>query len=609
MKKLLYIFILTAVVFAGCDPMEDIYDNIDENQPLVNVQKIEGTINAEQYKELSGIALAMATNKTDSAAAKSIETEMAFNSTWPADVILPKMLANQYHTIDDRSSYMATYNEEIGEPAIVAEYEGADSYYLNRDDYATVDDDSKLAEGFYPGVEASDYIPSILDNNISNPVDGDLLLVNYNYYLSTPMVDKATIFEESFNGSLGTFSGQSVSGDQVWVASSYSSDEFAKMSGYSNGSRYENEDWLVSSEIDLSEQNGNISIQIRQAINYFKPDVSTKPLTDFVKFYISTDYVDDVTTAAWTELTVNTLPEGTGWTFVDTEEIDIATYAGEKIHFAFKYISEADNSDATVTWEVDWFKVIGTGVTGDIDKRTDMYTYDGGWELDENIMVLNTSDYDAMGAPGKYNNFSSSSAPENYLPEYLAANIQYSQEGDEILVGYKYYSGGTNFYVDNYIFSNGIWIKESEIVEVTNQFLFNGIEWFFDPTVTYKMTSSDYKMIVDYVKANINESYIDKFGTGESYYGASAYHKNFDIENDGSYDKKVFAKWQEAVKAGVNVWLTLKYPDAVAQVKGVDVFYNITINTYDGEDKADYTLAFQCTGPATFTYTNGLPEK
>ena len=605
MKKFLNIAILAALFgLWSCEDVTDDFANLDEKSAVTYKPSLEGTISSAQYEELSATALAMATNKADSSAAEDIASDLAFNSTWGADKLIPSMLIAQYYTIDEGASYNATYNEVIGESEIVTEYEGAGSYYLNRDDYATVDDDTKLAEGFYPGAEVVDYVPSILENSISNPVDGDHLLVNYNYYLSTPTVDKATIFEESFNGSLGTFTGKSVTGDQVWEASSYGSDEYAKMSGYSSGSRYENEDWLVSSEIDLSEQSGNVAIQVSQAINYFYDDVN--PLTDFIKFYVSTDYADDVTSATWTELTVNTLPEGNNWTFIETEEVDISAYAGQKIFVAFKYISEADNNDATTTWEIDWFKVIGTGVTGDIDKRTDMYTYDGGWELDEDIMVLNASDYDAMGAPGKYNNFSSSSAPENYLPEYLASNIKYAQESDEILVGYKYYSGGTKFYVDNYIYNNGIWAKESEITEVTSQFLFDGTKWYFDPTVTYEMTKTDYQMIVDYVKANVSADYIDKYGTGESYYGVSAYYGNFDTVDDGSYDNTVFSKWEDAVIGGVSTWLPLKYPEATAQVNGVDVYYNIIVSAYDGgSDNVNYMLTYQCTGPATFTLTEG----
>ena len=52
-------------------------------------------------------------------------------------------------------------------------------------------------------------------------------------------------------------------------------------------------------------------------------------------------------------------------------------------------------------------------------------------------------------------------------------------------------------------------------------------------------------------------------------------------------------------------FLPAKFPNAVAQVDGIDVNYKITFVTYGGSDGGTYTITFQCTksGPnPEFTY-------
>jgi hypothetical protein len=63
---------------------------------------------------------------------------------------------------------------------------------------------------------------------------------------------------------------------------------------------------------------------------------------------VSTDYVDTVDSATWTELTLSSWPAGSNWTFSQSTA-DLAPYLGQTIHIGFKYTSS--NSSAA-TWEV-----------------------------------------------------------------------------------------------------------------------------------------------------------------------------------------------------------------------------------------------------------------
>jgi len=211
-----------------------------------------------------------------------------------------------------------------------------------------------------------------------------------------------------------------------------------------------------------------------------------------------------------------------------------------------------------------------------------------------------------MGAPGNYDNFSSSDDPDNYLPQLLEQKYPYAQEGARMAVVYKYYSGGTQTRADEYHFEGGNWMKYDPVEVRTDQYLKTASGWLFDPTVLYTMTAADYQLIVDYVKNNIGEEYVSSYGNNETYYGANAYYLEFQIGS--AYYDSSFESWEEAVKEAIGTaFLPEKFPDAVSQVEGVDVNYVVTFGAYLNS-MVNYTITFQCTkaGPnPEFTYVEG----
>jgi len=156
------------------------------------------------------------------------------------------------------------------------------------------------------------------------------------------------VFTETFDSDLGAFTPYSVTGDnQVWhFDSSYG----AVMSGHdlNNNTDYANEDWLISSAINLSEY-PNVILSFRHALNY----ITANGYND-TEVYICDDY-DGVsnpnTSGSWTKLTGITYPSGHNWTFIDSGNIDISGYGSNShVFIAFKYTST--NADAC-TWELD----------------------------------------------------------------------------------------------------------------------------------------------------------------------------------------------------------------------------------------------------------------
>ncbi len=150
------------------------------------------------------------------------------------------------------------------------------------------------------------------------------------------------LFVEDFKEDLGTFSTYSVTGDQVWEWADFDSG-CAKMTGFVDGTHYENEDWLISPQISLSGQTG-VKMSFREAINH---------LTDYdhLKVLISTDFSGsgNPNTATWNEISGFTRAAGNSWTFFETNEVSLAAYEGQNIYIAFKYTC---SSSASSTWEV-----------------------------------------------------------------------------------------------------------------------------------------------------------------------------------------------------------------------------------------------------------------
>ena len=165
-------------------------------------------------------------------------------------------------------------------------------------------------------------------------------------------------------------------------------------------------------------------------------------------------------------------------------------------YVAFRYVGEGPKAKTT-TVQLDNVSISSAVLAPTNEKPYNaLYQFDGtAWKVkeDSRLVVVTPADYDAMGSPGSHDNFSTSDAPENYLPQFLAQKFSICQEGDSKAVMYKYYNKVTTMEVDEYLFKEGTWVLNNniELKEKVN-FVHNGTEWLFDPTVTKSLASEDY---------------------------------------------------------------------------------------------------------------------
>ncbi|MEE4198655.1 MAG: DUF5689 domain-containing protein [Bacteroidales bacterium] len=144
-------------------------------------------------------------------------------------------------------------------------------------------------------------------------------------------------------GTQGQFYQYSVTGDQVWTLATYG---YAKMTGY-DGSQFANEDWLISSALDLTDKS-NVILNFRHTAGYVYTGV-----WDDLQLLVSDDYSGsgDPNEATWTSYTFTTPPAEPFWTWVDSGDIDLSAHDGNNnVYVAFKYVSTTSNC---ATWEIE----------------------------------------------------------------------------------------------------------------------------------------------------------------------------------------------------------------------------------------------------------------
>jgi len=209
--------------------------------------------------------------------------------------------------------------------------------------------------------------------------DGNTVLSNQHTY----KVKAGTVslpFLEIFENDLGKMNAYSVAGEsQEWYQDSYDESSYAKMSGYS-GSAYENEDWLITPALDLSDVS-TASAKWKEAIKY------AGTISEEQELYVSTDYSGsgDPSSATWDKMIVSNRAPGDSWTFVEVDAVDLSGYAGEsKVYLGFKYTSTTSNA---ATWEIDSISVTSEAAANIKPEISDIEVKPTEPEADEQVQI------------------------------------------------------------------------------------------------------------------------------------------------------------------------------------------------------------------------------
>ncbi len=542
MHRLFYYTIWIMTLLFACDPLEDIYRERDA-KATGYANSFEHKLSSDDYAIIADIARE-SKNSADSADADFIEDNEYFSASVSASKYLPPFLLQEYPALNLSSVANISYDYYADYPEYLDELTGPEEYEVSDANYQEVGEKQGQYKTFIGTDNPDNHIPGFLASAISGAAEGDVRLVLYKY--------TSVIIDPSVTWSMV---GEDYQVIVDWVKdhidTSYIGSYGDSETYFGAGAYYQNFDarqgkWedtaFASSEEAILTAIGDVWLPAKY------PDAT--PEVDGKTVYYNITYATY---------------DGTGHTFYVVFK---CTTAGDPPVFELVDGPSEETLSYSTTSTVD---------------MGDYYKYGPSqWEKLEDVYYLSSADYDAMGAPGRYNNFSSSDRPENYIPQMLGIKFPYAQQEDVLAVCYKYYSGGkTSVRAGEYTFTTE-WYPYDPVIQKTDQFIHNGTKWVFDPTVTFTMSSSDYQLIVDWVKANKGESYLDSYGTAEFYHGAGSYYTNFDIRS-GSFEAADFDTWEDAVEAAIGkVLLPVKYPNAVTQVDGVDVYYVVNFATYSG---------------------------
>lgn len=237
-----------------------------------------------------------------------------------------------------------------------------------------------------------------------------------------------------------------------------------------------------------------------------------------------------------------------------------------------------------------------------------VYQFDGSvWTPGEHMSMVNPADYKEMELTSNY--FSSTAKPDNYLPQYLSKVYPYAQEDDKRAAVY-FIDNEDTVGADEYQFKGGTWIKNTNVEVYTDQFVFNGSKWNYDPSVVITLpavkgntlSSSYYQTITDWVwteidvKAGANkkgDGYVTSYGNNEYYFGTSAYQNNIDFRpsawkaqssaysqmSDTELSELMYKRLPEAFIPALE-----KFNSDANLVEGIEVTYTIEFAIY-GPDK------------------------
>lgn len=163
----------------------------------------------------------------------------------------------------------------------------------------------------------------------------------------TPSGETKTILEETFASSQGAFTIDDKvlpeGSSYVWQFDSYNNSGYMKASAFVGGAKA-SESWLISPAIDLSNTT-NATLTFEHTHKF-----AGTPSEEL------TLWVAEANTENWRQLTIDKYGTNNDYNFV-TATIDLSTYAGKTIQFAFKYVS---TTAAAGTWEIKNVKVTAT---------------------------------------------------------------------------------------------------------------------------------------------------------------------------------------------------------------------------------------------------------
>jgi hypothetical protein len=516
MKKILLLLTVFSMVFTSCDPLEDIYEEV-EGRDIAG--EVIYTLTEDDYDTLEF-------------------DNRYFSSEDEAKSLLPNFLSEKYPLWGKGSTASVLYKIEM-----LGGYTSAASYELKEEDYASAGIDAATYSVFTAASPADSNLPTILKTNIDAPASGDIVLVKYKY--AEEPNDPSVIYtmaSEDYQIVVDAVVNNPDPAISSLVSSYGDSETYTGASVYFSNfdtRLYNREGQAAYDALTTDEERvAFVDAKVQEGIVWFlqgkfpnaKPEVNGQTVFYAIS-YKTYNGVNGEPTVVYKCTAAGDVPE-----------FELVEGPGEDVSLQVSTITE---------------------------DRADFYTFDGSaWGVSEGVYYLSDADFESMGEnsgqPGRYNNFSSSIAPNDYLPTFLKGKFPYAQEGDVFSLVYRYFDDGAILKGSTYSYSNGVWGD----LNYTIDFSHDGSIWA--PATKYELVDADYTLIADTYRAV--EGYESVVANLESYGNISTYN------------------WEdEQIDAAVNTVLKTRFPDAQ---EGQN--FDVIVFVYNGSSQNvtfNYTLS------------------
>lgn len=308
--------------------------------------------------------------------------------------------------------------------------------------------------------------------------------------IETVKVTKDQAYEESFASNIGKFTinNKTVPTEvpEIWKWNSY---KYMQASAYvsSTKTNYASESWLVSPIIDLTSVT-----KATLVFDHLHQFAGTA--TDELTLQVTESDKDE-----WKTITIPTYSTGSDWNFVSSGNIDLSSYAGKSIQFAFKYVS---TSSAAATWRIQNVKVsadeggtVDPTPSGDLISNAGFETWNGAtpewWNSNTsvgNAKVSQSTDAHtgtyALSVKNSSSNTRLAGKPQTYEAGTYEFSFWAKGEGAGIKYGYATVindKGGTYSYMkdesnkDILITATNSWTKYTGTITITEAHAANQI--------------------------------------------------------------------------------------------------------------------------------------
>ena len=457
MKKIFYSFAILTLLFTSCNPMEDIYEEIDAKTDLdAIVGDITRTLSDEDYETLE-------------------LSYGSFSSTDDAKTMLPSFIAGEYPALGVTYKADGSINEASSAAITYKLYSpiNFEAYTLTDADYTDFGATSLNTSGDFNAFLGAQF-----------PSEPNGSVVDLTYNTLAPQIEY-TLSDDDFdlvgNGQYDNFDIRS-GRDEETLESRRAKIETILLNNFPDAAV--GQQYLVSYAIyDGSNGVLQMLLQLNASNEYVLINGYTLTDADF----------DLVGNGRYNNFDVR---EGKDEETVEARRAKIETIllnnfptaaTGDQ-YFVTYAVYNGTNTTLNMLLEFD-----GSGyllVEATVISKTTRFTYTGSWS---EPITFSGSEYALMGQ--SYPNFSDEDEALYKIGIYLKTLYQFAAADDFVAVQYDLYSGSLSTENVNYVFDGTVWNAIPTVIDTVLKFGHDGTNWVPDNTIKYTLTNADFNSV------------------------------------------------------------------------------------------------------------------